>query len=98
MHFLSAEPPPREGPRSKSLQVHSFTSQDILFMAWNLLAKERAANDVKIPLDVAKGSANWFPPLKSTLGGVNAIIKHHGVFNDQVGGRLTKLTRLPAEI
>ena len=33
----------------------------------------------KILLDVAKESADWFPPLKSALGGVNALIKHYEV-------------------
>jgi len=34
---------------------------------------------VKILLDVAKESADWFPPLKAALGGVNALIKHYEV-------------------
>ena len=34
----------------------------------------------KILLDIAKESADWFPPLKSALGGVNALIKHYEVF------------------
>ena len=34
---------------------------------------------MKILLDVAKESADWFPPLKSALGGVNALIKHYEV-------------------
>ena len=34
---------------------------------------------VKILLDVAKESSDWFPPLKSALGGVNALIKHYEV-------------------
>ena len=33
----------------------------------------------KILLDIAKESADWFPPLKSALGGVNALIKHYEV-------------------
>jgi len=35
---------------------------------------------LKILLDVAKESSDWFPPLKSALGGVNALIKHYEVF------------------
>ena len=34
---------------------------------------------MKILLDVAKESSDWFPPLKSALGGVNALIKHYEV-------------------
>ena len=46
----------------------------------NLLAKKQRVVDIaKILLDVAKESADWFPPLKSALGGVNALIKHYEV-------------------
>ena len=41
--------------------------------------KNRTADCVKILLDVAKESSDWFPPLKSALGGVNALIKHYEV-------------------
>ena len=34
---------------------------------------------MKTLLDVAKESADWFPPLKSALGGVSALIKHYEV-------------------
>lgn len=40
---------------------------------------QRAVDGVKILLDVAKESSDWFPPLKSALGGVNALIKHYEV-------------------
>jgi len=51
----------------------------------NLSAKrQRVADGAKILLDVAKESADWFPPLKSALGGVNALIKHYEVFVDSV--------------
>ena len=40
---------------------------------------QRAADGAKILLDVAKESADWFPPLKSALGGVSALIKHYEV-------------------
>jgi len=33
----------------------------------------------KILLDITKESSDWFPPLKSALGGVSALIKHHEV-------------------
>jgi len=51
------------------------------FTTWGLLAKrQRVVDGAKILLDVAKESSDWFPPLKSALGGVNALIKHHGVW------------------
>ncbi|KAF9784560.1 hypothetical protein BJ322DRAFT_852103 [Thelephora terrestris] len=37
--------------------------------------KQRAVDCVKM-LDIAKESADWFPPLKAALGGVNALISH----------------------
>ena len=39
----------------------------------------RGVNGVKILLDIAKESSDWFPPLKSALGGVSALIKHYEV-------------------
>jgi len=48
--------------------------------AWGFVAKkQRIVDGAKILLDVAKESADWFPPLKSALGGVNALIKHYEV-------------------
>ena len=48
--------------------------------AWKPLAKKQRATDgAKILLDIMKESADWFP-LKSALGGVNALIKHYEVF------------------
>lgn len=41
--------------------------------------KHRVVDCVKVLLDIAKESADWFPPLKSALGGVNALIKHYEV-------------------
>ncbi|KAF9649800.1 hypothetical protein BDM02DRAFT_3166192, partial [Thelephora ganbajun] len=38
--------------------------------------KRRAADAARILLDITKDSADWFPPLKSALGGVTALIKH----------------------
>ena len=37
-------------------------------------------DSLKILLDIAKESSDWFPPLKAALGGVNALIKHYEVF------------------
>ena len=42
--------------------------------------KQRVVDCVKILLDVAKESSDWFPPLKSALGGVYALINHYEVF------------------
>jgi hypothetical protein len=41
--------------------------------------KRKVADCAKILLDIAKESADWFPPLKSALGGVNAVIRHYEV-------------------
>jgi len=51
-----------------------------LFDCLNLtVKKQRVVDFVKILLDVAKESSDWFPPLKSALGGVNALIRHYEV-------------------
>ena len=44
-----------------------------------LAKKKRIVDGMKTLLDVAKESADWFPPLKSALGGVSALIKHYEV-------------------
>jgi len=41
--------------------------------------RQRIADVIKILLDIAKESSDWFPPLKSALGCVNALIKHYEV-------------------
>jgi len=41
--------------------------------------KQRFIDAAKMLLDIAKESADVFPPLKSCLGGINALIKHHEV-------------------
>jgi hypothetical protein len=52
---------------------------------------------VKILLDVAKESSDWFPPLKSALGGVNALIKHYEVLVEWMDA-VAQLTRTLAAI
>jgi len=48
-------------------------------------AKRKKTTDcVKVLLDVAKESSDWFPPLKSALGGVNALIKHYEVLVERL--------------
>ena len=50
-----------------------------------LLAKrQRVADGAKILLDIAKESSDWFPPLKSALAGVSALVKHYEVMVDWV--------------
>ena len=46
--------------------------------------RNKTADCVKVLLDVAKESSDWFPPLKSALGGVNALIKHDEVSVEQL--------------
>jgi hypothetical protein len=46
--------------------------------------RHRVADGVKILLDIAKESSDWCPPLKSVLGGVNALIKHYEVWAERV--------------
>jgi hypothetical protein len=46
--------------------------------------KQRIAGGAKILLDIAEKSADWFPPLKSALSGVNALIKHYEVLVELV--------------
>ena len=41
--------------------------------------RRRLIDATKVLLDVAKESSDWFPPLKSCLGGINALIKHYDV-------------------
>ena len=45
---------------------------------------ERVADGTKILLDIAKESSDWFPPLKSALGGVCALVKHYEVIGEWV--------------
>ena len=53
--------------------------------ARRLLAKrQRITNCAKILLDISKESSDWFPPLKSALGGMTALIKHYEVFVEAV--------------
>ena len=42
--------------------------------------RQRVTDGVKILLDIAKESSDCLGPLKSALGGVNALIKHYEVF------------------
>ncbi|KAF9644340.1 hypothetical protein BDM02DRAFT_991052 [Thelephora ganbajun] len=44
--------------------------------------KQRFIDATKALLDIAKESTDIFPPLKSCLGGINALIKHYEQYND----------------
>ena len=56
-----------------------------LFNRLNLPAKrQRVVDGAKILLDIAKESSDWFPPLKSALGGLCALIKHYEVLVELV--------------
>jgi len=46
--------------------------------------KQRLIEATKVLLDVAKDSSDWFPPLKSCLGGIAALIKHYDVCSYQI--------------
>ena len=41
--------------------------------------RHRAGDALMILLDVAEESSDWFPPLKSALGGLSALIRHYEV-------------------
>lgn len=43
------------------------------------MKKQRAGDGLKVLLDVVKESSDWFPLLKSALGGMSALIKHYEV-------------------
>ncbi|KAF9784512.1 hypothetical protein BJ322DRAFT_850660 [Thelephora terrestris] len=43
---------------------------------------QRVVDNTKMMLDIAKESADWFPPLKAALGGVTALIKHYEQFQN----------------
>jgi len=49
----------------------------------SIAKRSRTVDCVKVLLDVAKESSDWFPPLKAALGGVNALIKHYEVLVDR---------------
>ena len=57
---------------------HLLYSQHFDDSAAPLIVK-RVGDAGKIALDVAKESADGFPPLKSALGGVSALVKHYEV-------------------
>ena len=43
------------------------------------MKKRRLVDVTKVLLDIAKESADAFPPLKSCLGGINTLVEHYKV-------------------
>ena len=71
-------------------------AEDFLMARWPPAKKQRFTDGMKMLLDFAKESSDWFPPLKAALGGMNALIKHYEVWS---GGRYNpQLTRTLAAI
>ena len=73
---------------TRPIQVHvssfnTFCTISPLTTRWLLAKKQRVTEGIKILLDIAKESADWFPPLKSALGGVSALVKHYEVLGEQ---------------
>ena len=46
--------------------------------------RQRITDCAKILLDISKESSDWFPPLKSALDGVAALIKRYEVFVESI--------------
>jgi len=46
--------------------------------------RKRVVDDAQVLLDVAKESADWFPPLESALGGMGALFKDYEVLVELV--------------
>lgn len=61
-----------------------------------LVKKQRFSEGMKILIDIATESSDWFPPLKAALGGVSALIKHYQVLVGQMFC-CTRLIRKPQE-
>ncbi|KAF9645055.1 hypothetical protein BDM02DRAFT_3173723, partial [Thelephora ganbajun] len=63
--------------------------------------KQRVADVTQILFDIAKESTNWFPPLKSALGEVTALIKRYEQFEgvkDMIKGLKPQFYRLKQNI
>jgi len=68
----NADPNPSE-------RIQRLPSSKLFDRSYLTAKRQRVVDAAKILLDVAKESSDWFPPLKSALGGVNALIKHYEV-------------------
>ncbi|KAF9645142.1 hypothetical protein BDM02DRAFT_3271916 [Thelephora ganbajun] len=63
--------------------------------------KQRVADVTKILFDIAKESADWFPPLESALGGVTALMERYEQFElvkDEIRVLTPQLDRLRQNI
>ena len=66
--------------QSRCERIQRLPRSQLFDRYYNLSAKrQRVVDAAKILLDIAKESSDWFPPLKSALGGVSALIKHYEV-------------------
>ena len=70
-------PNPFQGALSLSEHPRFYPSSRILMRLTEKV--QRAVDGVKILLDIAKESSDAFPPLKSALGCVSALINHYEV-------------------
>lgn len=61
------------------------------------MKKQRFIDGTKILLDVAKESADAFPPLKSCLGGIGALIKHYEVRFHRIAAAISLTYPAPQE-
>ena len=65
----------RSKPWDRILNRGTTTSENKSEMSW----KSTAYASVKVVADVVKESSDVFPPLKSVVGGLTAILKHYDV-------------------
>ena len=75
--------------RKRSARVYVRDRIAITYASSQLPAatKERIIDATKAILDIANESADAFPPLKSCLGGINALIKHYEVRFHRIASR-----------
>ena len=78
--FLRKRPPSSGGTPTGPSSCEIFGRSHPLRTHWRPTAKkQRFIDAAKMLLDIAKESSDVFPPLKSCLGGINALIKHYDV-------------------
>ena len=70
-------PNPFRGASSSSEHARFYPSLMILTRSTGKV--QRAVDGVKILLDIAKESSDAFPPLKSALGCISALVNHYEV-------------------
>lgn len=70
------------GPHRSRVHVRyarSFCAPFLISLMHPTAKKQRFVDAFKVLLDIAKESSDVFPPLKSCLGGISALIKHYEV-------------------